>query len=123
MKITNKHTLYGLIIIISMAAIIIGARLIFHSADKKGEPAATNTSGKVPSGNIAEADALIKKADAAHISKQYDEATTLYREARAHYERTNNIEKLAEIDATLSLLEAEKRNTPAPATPELAGER
>lgn len=123
MTITKKHILYSSIITIGTVAFIIGGSVAFRSIEKREDKAATNVTEEMQSHDTTETDSLVKKADAARASRQYDEATDLYHQARAHYERTGDIEKLAEIDATLSLLEVEKKNTPEPIKPELAGER
>lgn len=123
MKITKKRILYGSIIALSATAVIIGGTLIFRSIEEQGRQVTTNAPKSTSSDDTTEVEALIKKASAAHASRQYDEATGHYRQARTYYEQAGNIEKLAEIDATLSLIAAEKRNTPEPTKPKLAGER
>lgn len=122
MNMTKKRTLYGLIITTSLVVLAISGSLMLRSHDKRGDKVAPVTQEKPLSGAAAEIDTLIRRAEAARASRQYDEAAGLYHQARTHYEQAGDIEKLAEIDAILSLLEVEKNNTPEPVKPKLAGE-
>ena len=123
MKITKKHILYGSIVTISTAAIVIAGSLAFQAREEQVDKPGVNTAKDIQSNDTPEVDVVLKKAEAARSSKQYDEAADLYRQARAHYEQTNDIEKMAELDAVLSLLDVEKGTVAEPVKPKLAGER
>lgn len=126
MTFTKKQILFGIIAIIIVASLAVGGAFALRTLKKANDTADTTTT--IPTETTVqatekEAMAAIDTAKAARVAGKYDEAITSYQKARNYYETTETTDKIADIDAALSLLEVEKkRQQPATIKAPLAGQ-
>lgn len=126
MTFTKKQILFGIIAIIIVASLAVGGAFALRTLKKANDTADTTTT--IPTETTVqatekEAMAAIDTAKAARAAGKYDEAITSYQKARSYYETTETTDKIADIDAALSLLEVEKkRQQPATIKAPLAGQ-
>lgn len=118
---TTKKSLIPTLVVIATLAIATGVAFALYS-NKQSGVSNTQPNSTTPSSDDAAAKSAMEQAVKARADNQYDTAKTLYEKARAYYVESNNLEKQAEIDALLSLIEVEKQHDSAPAKPRLAGE-
>ena len=127
MNITKKQITYGIVsilaVVILAAAGALTLRLINKSNENATQQSSTSESGKKATISDEEAKNLLSEADKARASGNYDAAKASYQKAQEHYKETENTEKVAELDATLSLIEVEKKNAAAIVKPKLVGEK
>ena len=127
MNITKKQITYGIVsilaVVILAAAGALTLRLINKSNENTAQQSSTSASDKKAAISDEEAKNLLSEADKARASGNYDVAKASYQKAQEHYRETENTEKVAELDATLSLIEVEKKNAAATVKPKLVGEK
>lgn len=124
---TKKQITYGVVSIVAVAILATAGAFALRHLNKSSETATTEDSTSAPSEKITitdeEAKNLLLGADKARISGNFDAAKTSYQKAQEHYKETGNTAKAAELDATISLIEVEKKNTEAIVKPRLVGEK
>jgi ABC-type transport system involved in cytochrome bd biosynthesis fused ATPase/permease subunit len=125
MIITKKHTLYGvfaLVIALTIAGVFVLQPFVKPSSDTTVQPNNTTPSTQTGATTAEEATAAIANAKKARAAGKFEDAKTAYQKARQYYEKSNDTQKIADVDAALSLLEAEKSHTPVIVKPPLAGQ-
>lgn len=127
MNITKKQITYGIASIVAVTVLAIAGAFTFRLVNKLNEKSAQqeNTSKTSEKASISddEAKKILAEADKARASGDYDGAKASYQKALDHYKRVENTQKVAELDATLSLVEVEKKNSTEIVKPRLAGEK
>jgi hypothetical protein len=97
-------------------------RLINKLNENTAQQENTSTASEKASMSDDEAKKLLSDAEKARASGDYDGAKASYQKALDHYKEVKNTQKASELDATLSLVEVEKKNANATVKPRLAGE-
>lgn len=126
MTITKKHIIYSIIVLTIMGLMAIAGAFALRTFIKpSAQTTTTDPKPSVQSPPSSEKDAIanITKAKEAREKGDYTSAIASYQQARAYYVANDNIEKTADIDIAISLLESEKRHALPPAKPVLAGEK
>lgn len=127
MTITKKHIIF-IILALAIAGLIAvaGAFALRTFVKPSAQTITTNEPKPSPQNNLAtekEAIASITKAKEARDKGDFTTAITSYQQARTYYVANDNVEKTADIDIAISLLESEKQHALPPAKPVLAGEK
>lgn len=126
MNITKKQITYGIASIVAVIVLAIAGAFTFRLINKLNENTTqqenTSTASEKASMSDDEAKKLLSEADKARASGDYDGAKASYQKALDHYKEVENTQKAAELDATLSLVEVEKKSSSATVKPRLAGE-
>ena len=117
---TKKRTVYILIFLIAVIVIAVAGAYALRSTIKPAENVDTGVISTDDNKDVlksdAEAEANITKAKEARRAGDHTAAISAYQKARTYYENAGNIEKTADMDLAISLLESEKNNMPE--TPE-----
>lgn len=127
MTITKKHILYGAISLVIVGALAVAGTSLLRTLSQinnKTETSSDTGEEKTQQQSITEEEALaaIDSAKKARAEGKYDDAISSYQKAREYYEISKSTEKVADIDATLSLLAAEKKQAPAVMKAPIAGQ-
>lgn len=127
MNITKKQITYGVASIITVAILATVGAFTLRHMNESNKNATTQETTPVPSEKVSltdeEAKNLLLEAEKARASGDYDAAKSSYQKVQEHYKEADNTAKVAELDATLSLIEVEKKNTEAIVKPRLVGEK
>ena len=127
MNITKKQITYGALSFIAVAVLATAGAFALRQVNNFNKNAATQESTSAPSEKISiteeEAKNLLLEAEKARASGDYDAATSSYQKAQEYYKEADEMAKVAELDAALSLVEVEKKNTEAIVKPRLVGEK
>ena len=124
---TKKQITYGVISVIAVAILATAGAFALRHFNKSSENNTAQENSSAPSDKVSitdeEAKNLLIEANEARTAGNYDEAKTSYQKVQEHYKETGNTAKAAELDATISLIEVEKKNTEAIVKPKLVGEK
>lgn len=113
----NKSKKYIIRVIIAVLLVIFGATssllLLRHINSTENNP---DTHTASPARNRIDATKLIQQAEELRAKGDYDGAISSYQKAKELYTSSKDTEQVARIDALLSLLQNEKKQTPVKPT-------
>lgn len=123
MTVTKKQITYGVLALAIIGLIVVVGAFALRSSTKPTTQTSTTTAISNVPATEKDATASIAKAKEARSKGDFTAAIASYQQARAYYTAQNNVEKTADIDIAISLLESEKRHAVTPPKPVLAGEK
>ena len=127
MNITKKQITYGVASIVAVAILATAGAFALRYMNESNKNATTQETIPAPSEKASltdeEAKNLLLEAEKARASGDHDAAKASYQKVQEHYKEAGDTAKVAELDATLSLIEVEKKNTEAIVKPRLVGEK
>jgi hypothetical protein len=123
---TKKQIIYGILSIVTIGVLATAGAFALRHLNKSNENTTIREDTPAPNQKVSitdeEAKSLLLEAGKARTAGNYDAARSSYQKAQEHYKETGNTTKAAELDATISLIETEKKNSEAIVKPKLAGE-
>lgn len=108
---TKKYIIFAIIAVLLVAASATASVLLLNRshtpASDSNQPAPSS-----PVTNQSDADASIKQAETLSAKQDYSGAISAYQKAKEYYTSAKDPEEVARIDAQISMLEAQQKQTP-----------
>lgn len=127
MNMTKKQIIYtalsAVVVIVLATAGALALRHISTSNEDNAQQENASTANENIRMSDEDAEALISEAEMARTAGNYDSAKASYLKAQVHYKEVSSTEKVAELDAILSLVEVEKSQAPIIIKAPIAGEQ